>query len=68
MFARIKKRLPGPKASAFWLSAAGLVSVYKYNKSQSDQRLQYYCQRAAHAANETMGSLDTPRKVHVYIA
>ncbi|KAJ2361272.1 mitochondrial import inner membrane translocase subunit tim54 [Coemansia sp. RSA 2611] len=68
MFARIKKRLPGPKASAFWLSAAGLVSVYKYNKSQSDQRLQYYCQRAAHAANETIGSLDTPRKVHVYIA
>ncbi|KAJ2455764.1 mitochondrial import inner membrane translocase subunit tim54 [Coemansia sp. RSA 2336] len=68
MFARIKAKLPGPKATAFWVGASSLVGVYRYNKLQSQKRLDHYCQRAAHAANETMGSLDVPRKVHVYIA
>ncbi|KAI9473297.1 mitochondrial import inner membrane translocase subunit tim54 [Coemansia sp. RSA 989] len=68
MFARIKAKLPGPKAAAFWVGATSLVGVYRYNKRESQKRLDYYCQRASHAANETMGSLDVPRKVHVYIA
>ncbi|KAJ2798973.1 mitochondrial import inner membrane translocase subunit tim54 [Coemansia guatemalensis] len=68
MFARIRKKLPGPKTVAFWGSVTGAVGFYKYNKHESQKRLDYYCQRAAQAANETMGSMDTARKVHVYIA
>ncbi|KAJ2852144.1 mitochondrial import inner membrane translocase subunit tim54 [Coemansia brasiliensis] len=68
MFARIKAKLPGPKASAFWVGVTSLVGVYRYNKLESRKRMDYYCQRASHVANETIGSLDVPRKVHVYIA
>ncbi|KAJ1946496.1 mitochondrial import inner membrane translocase subunit tim54, partial [Linderina macrospora] len=39
-----------------------------YNKKESKRRLDYYCSRAAHVANEPIGALETPRKVHVYIA
>ncbi|KAJ2615555.1 mitochondrial import inner membrane translocase subunit tim54 [Coemansia sp. RSA 1365] len=68
MFARIRKKLPGPKTVAFWGSVTGVVGFYKYNKHESQKRMDYYCQRATLTANETIGSMDTPRKVHVYIA
>ncbi|KAJ2081555.1 mitochondrial import inner membrane translocase subunit tim54 [Coemansia sp. RSA 988] len=68
MFARIRKKLPGPKTVAFWGSVTGAVGYYKYNKHESQKLLDYYCQRAEKAGNETMGSMDTARKVHVYIA
>ncbi|KAJ2156047.1 mitochondrial import inner membrane translocase subunit tim54 [Coemansia sp. RSA 552] len=68
MFAAIRKKLPGPKASAFWGVTGGLVGFYQYNKHESKKQMDYYCQRASHAANETIGVLDTPRKVQVYIA
>ncbi|KAJ2663520.1 mitochondrial import inner membrane translocase subunit tim54 [Coemansia sp. RSA 1199] len=68
MFAKFRQKLPGPKATAFWTTAATLVTVYRYNKQESARRLDEYKQRASHAALETIGSLDTPRKVHVYVA
>ncbi|KAJ1786690.1 hypothetical protein LPJ62_003693 [Coemansia sp. RSA 2167] len=68
MFAKFRQKLPGPKATAFWTTAATLVTVYRYNKRESTRLLDEYKQRASHAALETIGSLDTPRKVHVYVA
>ncbi|KAJ1728901.1 hypothetical protein LPJ61_003793 [Coemansia biformis] len=68
MFAGLRKKLPGPKAAAFWGCVAGATGFYKYNKDESQRRMDYYCRRAAHNANETVGSTETVRKVHVYIA
>ncbi|KAJ2776252.1 mitochondrial import inner membrane translocase subunit tim54 [Coemansia javaensis] len=68
MFAGLRKRLPGPKAAAFWGCVVGAVGFYKYNQRESRRRLEYYCARAAHVANETTGSMDVVRRVHVYVA
>ncbi|KAJ2710399.1 hypothetical protein H4R19_003764 [Coemansia spiralis] len=68
MFASVRKRLPGPKATAFWGSVAGAVGFYRYNKRESQQRLDYYCKRAEQVAGEPVGTTEVVRKVHVYIA
>ncbi|KAJ2549187.1 mitochondrial import inner membrane translocase subunit tim54 [Coemansia sp. RSA 1933] len=68
MFATIRKKLPGRKASIFWATVLGTTGFYQYNKHESKKRLDYYCKRAEMVANETIGALDTPRKVHVYVA
>ncbi|KAJ2513161.1 mitochondrial import inner membrane translocase subunit tim54 [Coemansia sp. RSA 2049] len=68
MLASLRKKLPGRKASIFWGTVFGTVGFYQYNNRESKKRMDYYCKRAEAAANESIGALDTPRKVHVYIA
>ncbi|KAI9505965.1 mitochondrial import inner membrane translocase subunit tim54 [Coemansia spiralis] len=68
MLTKIRKHLPGRNASIFWGAVLGTVGFYQYNKHESKKRLEYYCKRAELMANEPIGALETPRKVHVYIA
>lgn len=65
---KIKQKLPSRNVALFWGGVLGLTGFYKYNKYQSKQRMDYYCKQAEEIANQPMGALDTPRKVHVYIA
>ncbi|KAJ1953383.1 mitochondrial import inner membrane translocase subunit tim54, partial [Linderina pennispora] len=66
--ASVKKKVPSRNTLLFWGGVLGLVGFHQYNKKESKRRLDYYCARAAHVANEPIGALETPRKVHVYIA
>ncbi|KAI8322882.1 hypothetical protein GQ54DRAFT_259275 [Martensiomyces pterosporus] len=68
MLAGLRRKLPSRNTALFWGGVLGLVGFYKYNKNESRKRLEYYCSRAEHVANETIGALDTPRKVHVFVA
>ncbi|KAJ1907583.1 mitochondrial import inner membrane translocase subunit tim54 [Coemansia sp. IMI 209127] len=68
MFSSIRKKLPGRNASIFWTTVLGTTGFYQYNKREGKKRMDYYCKRAEMVANETIGALDTPRKVHVYVA
>ncbi|KAJ2787052.1 mitochondrial import inner membrane translocase subunit tim54 [Coemansia interrupta] len=68
MLGAIRKKLPSRNMSLFWGSVFGVVGFYRYNKNESDKRMSYYCKRAESAASETVGSLDTVRKVQVYIS
>ncbi|KAJ1663980.1 mitochondrial import inner membrane translocase subunit tim54 [Coemansia sp. RSA 1813] len=68
MLAALRKKLPGRNASIFWATVLGTTGFYQYNKREGKKRLDYYCKRAEMVANEAIGALDTPRKVHVYVA
>ncbi|KAJ1896466.1 mitochondrial import inner membrane translocase subunit tim54 [Kickxella alabastrina] len=63
----IKKKLPSRNTALFWGTVFGTIGFYQYNKRQSKKCLEYYCKRAEHVANQPVGSLDTMRKVHVYL-
>ncbi|KAJ2701913.1 hypothetical protein H4218_001157 [Coemansia sp. IMI 209128] len=68
MLAALRKKLPSRNTALFWGSVFGVVGFYKYSSKESQKRLEHYCKQAETVANEPIGALDTPRKVHVYIA